>query len=214
MSLFGLGAGFQTSFVVAALVAVIFLANRLGGDDEFLRRGLQVAIGFAAFLVILSATNAFIRAPDFPASESGDIFSSSDDNEGVKYLNNVATRASGAGTVHVAVGIMLAIFGAALWKRLKVIPIGLLFGGLLLLLFGAPPQPADSGDGLGAYYALVFSATGRSDQIWDIIRFLVLLGGTIGLLAYVYVRFEEPPSTRPEEQGPPKPPDEISASPA
>ncbi|HUF54413.1 MAG TPA: hypothetical protein VMR52_11665 [Dehalococcoidia bacterium] len=200
MGSFDIGAGFGTSFVVAAFVVVIFLASRLGGDTEVLRRGIQVAIAFALFLLTISATTAIIRPPDLPG-DSSEIFSGDEpDNE---YLSDVASKASGAGSVHAGVGIILAIVGAVLFKRMQVIPLGLMFGGLLLLLLGAPPG-ASNGDPLSAYYAVFISTVGRADAAWDIARLTVLAAGTVGLLMYAYYEYEIPAR---QSDAPPDEPD-------
>jgi hypothetical protein len=181
--------GFQTSFVVAVFVGVVFLAGRFGGDEELRRRGLQVAIGFSMFLLVLSATAAFIR-PDIPEDAAADF--SGDQAETEEYLSEAAEKASGAGSVHAGVGILLAILAVALHRRWVMIPTGLLLGALLLLLLGSPPAP-DASNPLTAYYSLYFSVVGRADQVWDIVRLAVLGVGNVVLLTYTYLTFEAPP---------------------
>lgn len=193
MQLFGLGAGFQTSFVVAVLVAVVFLAQRLGGDAELLRRGMQVAIGLALGLLVLSATTAFIRPGEAPPQQT--VFSTGDSqnqNQSLEYLHDAADKASAAGTIHIAAGLLLAIGGVAIFRRLRLLPMGIALGGILLLLLGAPPSSAGASDPYSAYVLAALSLSATAQQGWDIARFVVLLGGTIGLMAFVYARWELP----------------------
>jgi hypothetical protein len=205
-----LGSGFQTSFVVAVLVGAVFLVKRLGGDEEVLRRAVQVAIAFALFLLVLASTAAFIRAPDIPSSALTGSSNNSSESQG--YLTDAANKASGRGTVHVGVAILLVITGAALTRRHKVIPGGLLFGGVLLLLLGAPPS-ATSGDAFSSYYSFVLGNFGQADPAWDIVRLMVLGIGTAVLIAFAQVRWAEPAATLggPTAVDPPGEPPPLSA---
>lgn len=196
MDAFGFGSGFQTSFVVAIIVGAAFLTSRLGGDEELLKRGMQVALAFALFLTAFAATTAFIRPPDIPPESSISFDGSQDEQEEQReYLSETASKASGTGTVHLGVGILLAIGAAVLSRGNKVISGGMLFGGVLLLLLGA--SYGNTGSFLDSYYNYAFGSIGKADQEWDIVRLMVMGIGTVLLLGYASMRWPEPPEQQP-----------------
>lgn len=181
---------FQTSFVVAVLVGVVFLAGRIGGDPELFRRGMQVAIGLGMVLLVFGATKAFIRPPDVP-SESFDTFDNSEGREELlEYAEESADRASGAGSIHIAAAVALVAFGIAL-RNLRVIPMGLLLGGVLLFLLGSPPRLSGTGSDFYSVYLLAaYPGVGDASQEWDIIRFVVILLAVAVLIALAHARWE------------------------
>lgn len=212
MDNFGLGSGFQTSFVVAIVVGAAFLTSRLGGDEELLKRGMQVALAFALFLTTFAATTAFIRPPDIPPESSFSFDGTQDEQEEQReYLSETASKASGTGTVHLGVGILLAIGAAALSRGNKVISGGMLFGGVLLLLLGA--SYGNTGSFLDSYYSYALGSIGEADQEWDIVRLMVMGIGTVLLLGYASMRWPEPPAPRASEaivEPPPAPPPSVA----
>lgn len=187
---------FQTSFVVAVLVGVVFLASRIGGDPELFRRGMQVAIGLGMVLLVFGGTKAFIRPPDIPPAGFDTFDDSEQREELLEYAEESADRASGAGSIHIAVAVVLVAFGIAL-RSMRVIPAGLLFGGVLLFLLGSPPGVSGTGsDFYSVYLQAAYPGVGDASQKWDIVRFVVILLAVAILVGLAYARWE-----RPDEDG-------------
>ncbi len=216
---FGLGTlSLQSGIVVAALIAAVFLADRLGGDEGLSRKATQLALAFAITLTVFSGTAAFIRSPDPP--EGASLFGESAEQEEQLqgFLKDSAERDSEAGTLHLGIGLALAATGGVLLRRLKAVPIGLIFGGILLLLLGAAPQSGTAGlDVTNAIYAPLLSFAKDAGQARDIIRFVVLVAGTALILGFAVFRWELPPDEGvaegpPEPAAPPEPAQESPAS--
>jgi hypothetical protein len=187
----GLGAAtLQSGFVVAVLIAAILLAERLGGDEGLARKATHVAIGFALVLVVFSGTTAFLRPPEAPA-DAATFFRSDNDSsleEFDRYSKETAQRASEAGSIHLALGMTLAVIGGALVQRLRAIAPGLLLGGVLLLLLGA----SHDRDFVSISSVIYGSTLENAGQARDIVRFIVLFAGTIVLLEFAYWRWDRP----------------------
>ena len=209
---FGLGTlSLQSSFVLAVLIGAVLLSERLGGDEGLARKVTQLALAFVIILTVFSGTAAFIRPPDVPESEDGLFDGSPEQEEQLEgFLKDSAERDSVAGTVHVGIGIALAVIGAALLRRLRAIPIGLTLGGILLLLLGAAPQGGTAAvtDTFSAIYAPLLSYATDAGQARDIVRFVVLLSGTALILCLAVFRWELPPNMAIAEEptGPGEPP--------
>ena len=183
------GDAFQTSFVVAALVAAVFLAGRIGGDAELFRRGMQVAIGLGLVLLVFSGTRVIIRPPAVPAGIS-DTFGNSDNQAKLlDYTEDTANRASGAGSIHIAAATVLVGLGIGL-RRLRVIPLGLVLGGVLLLLLGSPPQTTGNGSDFFNSYLLAAYPGANASQLWEFVRFVVIVCGVLVLLLTAYAKWE------------------------
>lgn len=197
----------QSGIVIAALVAAVFLADRLGGDDGIARKGSQLALAFAITLTVFSGTAAFIRPPDPPESDESFFEGGSEQEEQLaNFLKDSAERDSEAGSLHLGIGLALIVIGAALLRRLSVLPTGLMFGGILLLLLGAAPQSGTTGiDVTAAIYAPILSYSEDAGQARDIIRFVVLLAGTALILILAVARWELPPPGRRAFDEPPPP---------
>ena len=200
----GLGASnLQSGFVVAVLIAAVLLAQRLGGDEALSRRVVQVAIGVALTLLVFSGTTAFLRQPEAPEGSllSTDITSERQAEKFADELSDFAKdsaqRASEVGSVHLGIGLMLVIIGAALQRSLRVIPTGVLLGGVLLLILGASPA-GGLGDLFGSFSTLFGSVfpggAGDAGQARDIVRFVVLAVGTLLLLEFVFWQWESGPT--------------------
>ena len=215
---FGLGTlSLQSGIVVAALIAAVLLADRLGGDEGLSRKATQLALAFAITLTVFSGTAAFIRAPDAPESEEGLFDGSAEQEEQLQdFLKDSAERDSEAGSLHLGIGLALAATGGALLRRLKAVPIGLMFGGILLLLLGAAPQSGTAGlDVTNAIYAPLLSVAKDAGQARDVIRFFVLLAGTALILGFAVFRWELPPGKGvvAEPPAPATPPEPAQESP-
>jgi len=201
----GFGAlSLQSGFVIAVLIAAVLVADRLGGDEVLARRGIQVVIGLALTLAVFSGTTAFIRSPEPPDSTIFETTSDSDSEEAQEKLQEFAQksaqRASESGSVHVGLGMVLAVVGGILLRRMRAIPSGFLLGGVLLLLLGAGAGGEDFSNFLTSFYGS-FLGGGDAGQSRDIARFVVLLAGTIVLLGLTWWRWEVPEveSTPPPE---------------
>jgi hypothetical protein len=202
---FGFGAlALQSGFVVAVLIAAIFLAERLGGDEVLALRGIQVAIGIALTLVVLAGTTAFIRPPETPDASFFDSISGTDSEreqeELQSFVQESARRGSEAGSVQVGLGVVFALLGGILLHRMKAIPPGFLLGGLLLLLLGAGAGGQDSVNLLTSFYGASLGG-GDAGQARDTVQFGVLLIGTLVLLGLTWWRWEtkEPQGEAPRE---------------
>ncbi len=214
---FGLGTlSLQSGIVVAALIAAVFLADRLGGDEGLSRKATQLALAFVITLTVFSGTAAFIRPPDPPEGTSLFGESAEQEEQLQGFLKDSAERDSEAGTLHLGIGLALAATGGALLRRLKAVPIGLMFGGILLLLLGAAPQTGTAGlDATSTIYAPLLSFAKDAGQARDIIRFVVLLAGTVLILGFAVFRWELPPDAGAAEEpsAPAAPPEPAQQSP-
>jgi len=209
----GLGASnLQSGFVVAVLIAAVLLAGRLGGDEALSRRAVQVAIGVALTLTVFAGTTAFLRAPEAP---EGSLFAGDFTNEREAerfadklsdFAEDSAQRSSEIGSVHLGIALVLIIAGAALQRSLRVIPAGVLLGGVLLLILGSSPVGGLENllGGFGAVFGSV--SPGDAGQTRDIVRFVVLAGGTILLLEFVFWQWESAPAPARGTGGSPEPP--------
>jgi len=200
---FGFGVfSLQSAIVVAVLVAAVLLTERLGGHEDLARKASQVALGIVITLTVLAGTASLIRLPDPP--EGADIFSGSssesqqDQEATEEFFKDSAKRSSEAATIHIGAGIALvAIAGAAL-RRLRAIPAALILGGILLILFGASPSGAGTdSNALALIYAPLLGYATDAGQAHDAAQFIVLLIGTVLLLALVAWRWEVPPPAEP-----------------
>jgi hypothetical protein len=214
----------QSGFVIAAIIAAVLVANRIGGDGALALRVTQVAIGLALVLLIFSATAAFRGPPSAPSQdlfgaevESGDELRAAQE-EFAAFAEESAERNSEVGTVHVGLGIIFVAAGVALFRRLRAIPPGFLLGGVLLLLLGAPAGGGltDLLSGLGAFYGTVFGGSAaEAGMTRDVARFVVLFAGTLVLLWAAFWRWEFLPSESEPPAAPPAPqPPEPAGGPA
>lgn len=201
----------QSGIVVAALIVAVLLAERLGGDAALARKVTQVALAIAIALTVFSGTAAFLRPPQAPEGVTlfGDTSQSEEELE--KFLTDSAERDSEAGSLHLGIGIALAAAGGALLRRFRVIPASLLLSGVLLLLLGAAPQSGGGAfnDSLSAIYAPLLRYATDAGQARDIVRFVVLLAGTVLVAGFTVSRWEGPPEDGPpatEPVAPPEPP--------
>ncbi len=196
----------QSGFVVAVILLAVFFAERLGGSGQLAQRGFQVAVGLAATFLVLSSTTAFVRAPELPEDlkesgfegviVTGDFESGAggDEQERAELAENfareTAQNASEVATIHTGLGILLIAAGLVALRRWRVLPFGLVLGGLLLLLIGG--SQGTGGSSL-SFIDLLYG-TGRSfasaGEVHDAIRFAVLLVGTALLMAFGFLRWE------------------------
>jgi hypothetical protein len=209
---FGFGVlSLQSGIVVAALIVAVLLADRLGGDDGLARKASQIALGLLITLTVFSGTAALIRSPEPPETEGGifGVGSSEDAQEQEEleaFFKESAERSSEAGTIHIGLGIALVALGGAALRRLRTIPAALLLGGILLVLLGAPPTGGgSSNDTLSLIYAPILGYVNDAGQARDIVRFIVLLVGTVLLLGFIAWRWETPPPAESPTSVPPGP---------
>ncbi len=194
--------GLQSGFVLAAILLAVFLAERLGGSSQVALRGFQVALGLALVFVVISGTSAFDRPPETPEELQGALFEEdpfTDEEEAFLAFQDTAqgtARNTGeVRTIHAGLGMILIVSGLALLARLQVIPLGVMLGGLLLLLFGSPSQQGGL-SGFMDYFSAIFgtlmpgTSGGGAGQARDIAYFAVLLLGTAALVAFGFWRWE------------------------
>ena len=199
-------AGLQSGFVLAAVLGAVLFAGRLGGGDEVARRLFQVALGLLVAFLAISATTAFLRAPEAPGAlfgvSSGSSFEDSSgssgdqDNEQYEYFEDVANRNVAATTAHAGAGIIALLAGLILLRRVRTLALGVALGGLLLILFGGTTGSGATGDPstafLTAYAGLLGSSFGSVSRGLEIAHFVLMLGGTLALLLFGYTQFEVP----------------------
>lgn len=196
-------AGLQSGFVLAVILLAVFLADRLGGPTQLTKRAYQVALGLALAFLVVSGTTAFDRPRAVPEElqqsiVSGGAFSIGDE-EGQQTLQlyqdsgrETAQNASEVRTIHVGMGLVLVLGALLLFARLKVMPLAVMLGGLLLLLFGGPQASAQGLGGLTDYYSLMLGALsgGGAGQARDVAYFVVLLVGVVGLAGSGFLVWE------------------------
>ncbi len=196
-------AGLQSGFVLAVILLAVFLADRLGGPAQLTKRAYQVALGLALAFLVVSGTTAFDRPSGVPEELQQSIVSGSafsiGDEEGQQTLQlyqdssrQQAQNASEVRTIHVGMGIVLALGALLLFARLKVIPLAVMLGGLLLLLFGGPQASGQGLGGLTDFYSMMLGALsgGGAGQARDIAYFVVLLVGVVGLVGSGFLVWE------------------------
>ncbi len=191
-----LGAGnLQSGFVLAVILAAVFFTDRLGGAGALGRRALQVGLAALVAFTVVSGTLAFLRQPDVPPSleSSSDSSSSSRNETAENYLKDVNKRNETANTIHSGVGVLLVVGALAAVRRLPIVAIGWLFGGVLLIIFGGTGTHAATDPGsllLASYSTLLGSYFGATDRLTDIVHFVVLLIGVVILSLYGYFEWD------------------------
>ena len=182
----------QSGFVLAVLVALIVFADRIGGQREAARRIFQLALGAALAFTVAAGTLAAIE-PDNDAS--GSIFEQSittGNEEDELSLEDVSDRSVIANTVRFAAGIIALLFGLGGLARYSTLPLGVVFGGLLLIFAGG------GGNELFGYSQLL-SASARSSRETDVIYFLVLAVGLSLLFWFGYNEYERESLAAPDD---------------
>jgi hypothetical protein len=185
----------QSGFVLAAILAAVLFATRIGIADDLARRLLQVALGVSIAFATVSATTAFIRAPEPPEEALSGGFDDEDDEQ-YEFLEDIADHSAMVTTVHAGVGLLAVLGGLAALRRYPVTSLGVALGGLLLLLFGGRGLGAGDGDPASLFFAsyasLLGSFLGGASSRWiDVAHFLVMLGGTVALALFGYLQFDE-----------------------
>jgi len=197
----GVTVGLKSGFVLAIIILTVLLADRLGGSATLTRRAFQVALGVALALAVVSGTAAFHPSPDVPEGLGTSMMSGSseeDEDESLQlyreFSGDNANNASENQTIHLGIGIVLLLGAIALVKKMRVLPLSLAAGGLLLLLFGAPTGEGTGdggGDALNAFYGLLVPVLrGEAGQARDLAQFLVLAIGTACLAGVGYQLWE------------------------
>jgi hypothetical protein len=185
-----MGAGLQSGFVLAVVLAAVLFAGRWLPGDELAQRFVQVAIGVVLALAVFGGTTAFIRQPSPPPSSSSS--SSNEDTAQRTFIREANKKATLAATLNVAAGALLVIAGLSALRRFRVVPYGWALGGVLLLLFGGVGSGSGNASDLFAFgYASflgAFLATG--DRTTDIVRFVVLLLTAVGLTLFAVLEYE------------------------
>jgi len=184
----------QSGFVLAAIIAAVLFATKIGGSDDLARRMLQVALGISIALATVSATTAFVRPPEPPEESSDDGGFGSDEDEQYEFIEDLADHGAAVSTVHAGVGLLGVLIGLVWLSRVPVTSLGVVLGGLLLLIFGgrAANVEVDASSVFFASYGSLLGSFFRASSRWlDIAHFLVMLGGTLALLLFSYLRFDE-----------------------
>jgi hypothetical protein len=187
----------QSGFVLAAIIAAVLFASRLGGGEEVARRIYQVALGVLLAFAVIGATTAFIRAPEVPEALREDNFDSSEEQEEAEYefFEDVANRNSAATTTHAGAGAVALMAGLFAMRRFRTLSLGIGLGGLLLIIFGGVTTSGTNTDPstffLAAYSSLLSSTIGSASRGLDIAHFAVVAGSFVALLMFGYTRWDE-----------------------
>ncbi|MHB8377962.1 MAG: hypothetical protein ACYDEB_13565 [Dehalococcoidia bacterium] len=177
-----MSASLQSGFVSAVIIAAVLFAGRLAPGDDLARRLLQVSIGALLALAVFSGTTAFVRQPSMPAELQQSSSSRSSAGAEQRFIKQVNKRNTIATTINAAVGAFLVIAGVGALRRWKIVPVGWLLGGVLLVLFGGVATTTDASSAFTlSYAALIGAAVGGGDRLADILHFVVLLVSALGL---------------------------------
>ena len=188
------------SFVVAAIVAAILLADRLG-SETLPRRLYQVSLGFALVFVVVGGTGAFMR------SEGGSLFSSllsGQANAGAQVGGGgpSADKAVERASVQAGIALLFLLAGFLTFRRYTTLPLAFVLGGLLLLLASGGSGSGDFSSSLSSLSGIFGGLFGQARQSRDITYFVVLMVGTLLLIGYGYQEWEGS-SARGEASAPP-----------
>lgn len=167
----------QSGFVLAVLVALVVFADRLGGQREVARRMFQIALGAALAFTVAAGTVALVE-PD--REEGASLFDSAittGDEDDQLTLQEVSDRSVVANTIRFGAGIVILLFGLGGLSRWNTLPLGVTFGGLLLLFAGG------GGNELFGFANLISASASSSREI-DLLYFVVLLVGLGALFWY------------------------------
>ncbi len=171
----------QSGFVLAVIIAAVLLANHLGGSEGLMRKAAQVALGLALMMLVFTSTTIFYEASSVPLDELDVMYES--DMEMFEAVSDSAGRNADVGTIHIGLGIIFVALGVALYRKLGAITPGLLLGGLLLILLGAPDIGNQQSDPLYGLYGLLLGtlpgSLGDAGTAREIARFAVLAAGTL-----------------------------------
>ena len=179
------------SFLVAVIVGAIFVAERIGGSEEVLRRLFQVTLAFVLVFLTLAATTAFLRAAASPIDFSNIATLS---EYGTGGSSDTSERAREAASIHVGVAILLVLAGLAAFQKYRTSGLSFALGGLLLLLTGGARNGDFATDYLNSLGGLF--GTGGAGETRDIIYFVVLAIGSLLLLGYGYKRWDASEGSR------------------
>lgn len=191
------------SLVLAAVVIAVLLAERLGGSRALARRLFQAALGLVLALAVVAGTNAFLRPPEVDLSDlgglgalGGDLSSLPTDALQPDLIEDLANNASETASVQAGVAIAAVIAGLAAMTRYATTGFGVALGGVILTLF-AGGNVGRTGDCTSIFNAgtplLGLASEGR-----DIAQFVVLVVGTLALLAFGVWRWDVRPGEEPD----------------
>jgi hypothetical protein len=174
------------SFVVAAIVAALLLADRLGGQDATARRLYQVALGFALAFTVTSATVAFLRSssPSFT-----DLIGTGSADFGRSLSGNSGNSTRDAASVRAGLGLLFLLIGFVTLPRLNTVALAFVFAGVLLLFVGGGVSGSFDLNSLTSN-ALFGSIFGAAKKAHDVAHFVVMLVGTLALLMLGWVKWE------------------------
>jgi hypothetical protein len=177
------------SFVIGAVVAAIFFAERLGAPGTLPRRLYQVSLGFALVFVVTSATAAFFRSD--PSNLFNSLLSGSSSSAvQLSTAGGGANKAAEALSVQAGFAMIFLLSGFMSYSRLTTLPLGFAFGGLLLLLASGGQASGDPTSYLSSLSSVFGGAFGHASKSRDVIHFVVLLIGTAALIGYGYKEWE------------------------
>jgi len=164
----------QSGFVLAVLVAAVLLIDRFGGTEELGRRLYQVTLAAVLAFLAISVT-ALIFDPGDELLRG---------IEGAGANEDAADKVMAAESTQIGAGIIAVLVGLSMMRRWTTLPLGILLGGVLLLLFGGTRGASSSN-----VLALFGTAFPASDGA-QVANVLVLAGGFAALLWWGFNQYE------------------------
>ncbi len=179
------------SFVVAAIVAAVLLADRLGGPDQLGLRLYQVATGFALALVVVAGTTAFLR-PDALDLSGVNLLGGEDMPDFGSLGGDAGNRARESAAVHIAAAAIFVVAGLIALRQWKAVATPVILGGALLFVGGGGGSPAGADGALSSLFSVFGATLGGASEGRDIAYFIVLLVAAAALLGYGLWRWDMP----------------------
>ena len=172
---------FGSGIVIGVVIAAVLLADRLGGTAILALRSAQIALGVVLLTLVIQATttsNLGNANYAFDASQQ----------EIAEATTDFTRRAAVAGTIHVGVGIIFLVVGAALSRTWRALAPGILLGGVLLVLVSGPVGSAEQLNIL--FFAQLPGFERDAGDVLNIVRLIVLAVGAVVLAGTIYLLWE------------------------
>ena len=174
---------FGSEIVIGVVIAAVLLADRLGGTAILALRSAQIALGVVLLALVIQATttsNGLLGNANY-------LFDASQ-QEIAEAATDFTRRAAVAGTIHVGVGIIFLVVGAALSRTWRALAPGILLGGVLLLLVSGPAGFVEQFNIL--LFAQLPGVARDAGDVLNIVRLIVLAVGAVVLAGTIYLLWE------------------------
>ncbi|MEX2236857.1 MAG: hypothetical protein WEB00_04875 [Dehalococcoidia bacterium] len=184
----------QSGFVVAVVLAAIFLADRLP-DGALAQRALQVALAIGIVLTTAAFTEAVVPSPNLQdlSDEFQNLEQIEEPQDFFDVTQDIANEDDVRSMIQFAAGAAFVVGGLMMIRRYAVLPTAVIFGGLLVLLASGSQGGGDTLSQLLDF--VIGDAASSAGYDWG--RFAVFLLGTAALAWAGYIQFEDQtPRTR------------------